>query len=77
MPGVSLTGYAAAGPVSPAGAGRLFSIGGVRRSHDDYLFKNPLTRFIACRRGRYPIGSWSEHAEQAAYAQGKQARTAE
>jgi hypothetical protein len=36
-----------------------------------------MTRFIACRSGRYPIGSLSEHAEQAAYSQGKQARTAE
>jgi len=36
-----------------------------------------MIRFVACRHGRYPIGSWSEHAEQAAYSQGKQARTAE
>jgi hypothetical protein len=36
-----------------------------------------MTRFVACRRGRYPIGSWSERAEQAAYSQGMQARTAE
>jgi hypothetical protein len=36
-----------------------------------------MTHFVACRRGRYPIGSWSERAEQAAYSQGMQARTAE